>query len=239
LLTLRPTINDPVIIFKRERADDPSDPAISSPAIKLSSYQAIQLSSYPAMRETSKSASPEVHGQHQHQHQRHRSSAPATTTATTVVTAATTDIELQEQQPQPSTSTALKRVNLTVDGNSDDEDCISEMEKCSLQDSESCHCLWQMIRAAHGVFHWLNTLSCFRRRKRHSCEAHSAAKADQQSPLLTAAADTPGSQPLASALQPTADHAADQAADAVSKAEAHAEAVVQHRLSSIERATTR
>lgn len=53
--------------------------------------------------------------------------------------------------------------------NSDDEDCISELEKCSLQDNEKCHCLWQVLRAVHGIFHWLNTLTCIRHR-RNKCD---------------------------------------------------------------------
>lgn len=43
-----------------------------------------------------------------------------------------------------------------------ESECIEELENCSLQENEKCNCLWQVIRALHGVFHWLNTLTCIR-----------------------------------------------------------------------------
>lgn len=43
-----------------------------------------------------------------------------------------------------------------------ESECIEELENCSLQENEKCNCLWQIIRALHGVFHWLNTLTCIR-----------------------------------------------------------------------------
>jgi hypothetical protein len=73
----------------------------------------------------------------------------------TKVEAATTVIEAQPLTRHPP------RTN-----DDDSDDCISEMEKCSLKDNESCHCLWQMMRAVHGIFHWMNTLTCIRRHRK-------------------------------------------------------------------------
>lgn len=45
-------------------------------------------------------------------------------------------------------------------------ECVDEMENCSLKDNERCNCVWQMMRAVHGIFHWINSVSCVHRRKR-------------------------------------------------------------------------
>lgn len=58
-----------------------------------------------------------------------------------------------------------------------EDDCISEMEKCSLKDNESCHCLWEMMRAVHGIFHWMNTLTCVR--KHRKCKAANIGSDDE------------------------------------------------------------
>lgn len=44
-------------------------------------------------------------------------------------------------------------------------ECVEELDRCSLKDNERCHCFWQMLRTAHGISHWINALSCLRRRK--------------------------------------------------------------------------
>jgi hypothetical protein len=45
-------------------------------------------------------------------------------------------------------------------------DCVEELENCSLKDNERCNCIWQIMRVVHGIFHWLNSITCVRRKHR-------------------------------------------------------------------------
>lgn len=40
------------------------------------------------------------------------------------------------------------------------KDCSIEIERCSLQTDERCHCVWNVFRMLHALFHWLRDFRC-------------------------------------------------------------------------------
>lgn len=66
-------------------------------------------------------------------------------------------------QPAPMTATTVAER-----GHALHDPCIDEMENCSLQESERCNCVWQLMRSVHAIFHWLNRITCVRHRKHKS-----------------------------------------------------------------------